>query len=210
MKEQTQKEKMDELIAVKREQGTINLRLKVSKIHEPGEKALFKKKQIKRYNDLLHSLHIQIRRKGENGTVAEQLYLKNKHREELKLYRLQQSILTIEGYIKIMQEKPKKGKKKVPLKELVKVIEETAKVGGFDPMKYDPPVLTVEDFVPPDPIEKIIELTPEEKKAIRRQQLEAQIAEAEAELEFICPHCDRIYATESSRKRHITMRHKEI
>ena len=39
---------------------------------------------------------------------------------------------------------------------------------------------TEEDFTPPDPIAEIIELTPEEKKAIKRQALEAQIAELEA------------------------------
>jgi len=182
------KEEILELVKEKREIGTENLKNKIKNLklsmNEPGDIKRFKEKQILYYKNEIHSLNIQIRRRGENMKIAAQLYNKNKIREELRIYKNQLGIETLEMYIKIYKEKPKK---KPPKKK----------------------------FVPPDPVTPILKkpepipLTPEEKKAIKRQALEAKIAEMEEEIEFKCPHCDRIYATEPSRKRHITMRHKE-
>ena len=191
------KEEIDKLVAEKRAIGSQNIRVKLSKMIDPVNRQVHIKKQVQYYKDTLHSLEIQMRHNQENATVAAQLYTKNKFREELKLYRLQLSKETIQGYIEIMEEKPKKVKKEKK----------------FVPPDPVAPILAEPEPIPEPIIEEPIPLTPEEKKAIRMQVLEAKIADLEPieeEEEFPCEVCGRIYATEPSRKRHITMRHKEI
>ena len=103
--------------------------------------------------------------------------------------------------IPIKIEKPKKKKKVIP-----------------EPPIQAPPEVV---YVAPPPKEETIlippELTLEEKKAIRRQALEAQIAELEPyhyEVDedgvdwWICNTCKKAYNSETVQKRHQTLKHK--
>lgn len=113
-----------------------------------------------------------------DGTITEE---ERKEMRELKMppVNWDQSSKTIG--------KPKaKPKAKPKKKQLPKRIPPAAPVFPEpEPVIVTP--IKIEVFTPPDPTEKvveeiveeIIELTKEEKKAIRRQQLEAQIAELE-------------------------------
>jgi len=97
-------------------------------------------------------------------------------KEEVKL---------VKEIIKKAGKKKKKEKKVIPPPKEMEIIEVPAdltkeQVEQIEEKIKEIPIKEAE-FVPPDPIEEIIELTPEEKKAIKRQQLEAQIAELEAE-----------------------------
>ena len=192
---------IDEQVAEKRKIGGVNLRQKLQdlRLHENDPVAIkrYKEKQINYYENEIHSLKIQIRRREENMGIARQLFEKNKHREELKLYKTQMAIETLEGYIAIYKEKPKKEKKKafIPPDPVVEAIPE---------LKIEEPA-----FIPPPPPEEI-SLTPEEKAAlIAEKEAQLKALEEEDEEECPCPHCNRVYSSVPILKRHITMRHKE-
>ena len=207
---------IDILVAEKRKNGIRSLKKKIDDLkfmNEPSDRARYRDKQIRYYENEIHSIHIQIRRKEENMKVAAQLYNKNKIREELKIYRHQLSLETLEMYIKLYKVKPKKVKKKKaviktpppkkpekpivipdPVEPILK--EEEPKPFGWTPK--------IEYIHSEPPTEEPIPQSPEERAA------EIRMEEIEAETEFPCPKCGRIYATDPARKRHITMRHKEV
>ncbi len=195
------KEEIDENLVLKRESGSKSIRLKLSKMLDPVIKQNHIKKQIQFYKNHLHEYKIEILRKKENTKIAEQLFLKNKFREELKLYCLEQAIETTKLYLTIMKEKPKK--QFVPPDPVKEILEEKV-----EPIP-EPPKKPLKEVI--ESLNKAVQsgaLEPITEKTI--EQIEEEIAEIEAITEFKCPHCDRIYATEKSRKRHITMRHKEV
>jgi len=189
---------IDNRVAIKRTLGAKNIREKIKNLrlhmNEPGDIKQFKADQIANYEAEIYSLGIQIRRREENMEIARKLFEKNRHREELKIYKAQQGIETLKGYIAIYKENPKKKKKKktfVPPDPIEEIIEETTILEPEFPV-----------------VEQAIPLT-EEERAILIAEKEAALKELEDEDEFECPHCHRIYATAPALKRHITMRHKE-
>jgi len=119
-------------------------------------------------------------------------------------------------------EKPKK-KKKIPKPE--PPIQEPPEVVYVPPEPPKEEVMEEEiektqllkDIVEIQKEDPIIELTPEEKIAIRRQTLKAKIAELEPyyhEVDedgidwWICNICKKAYNSETVQKRHQTLKHK--
>jgi len=205
---------IDEQVAEKRKIGGVNLRQKLQdlRLHENDPVAIkrYKEKQINYYENEIHSLKIQIRRREENMGIARQLFEKNKHREELKLYKTQMAIETLEGYIAIYKEKPKKEKKKkkafIPPDPVVEAIPELK----ITPEDLYAEIIAVNTTVEMGGLEEPIPLTPEEKAAlIAEKEAQLKALEEEDEEEFPCPHCNRVYSSVPILKRHITMRHKE-
>jgi len=195
------KTEIDMLVAEKRKLGIANLHRKFTDLkrtlNEPGDFKRFIETQIAGWEQQLRSNEYAIQRNEANAKIAAQLFNKNKQREELKVYRLQQSNDTMKLYIKIGKDalKPKQEKQKAK-------------------------------FIPPDPIAEILKAEPPEEFKEVAEEITAEItarailiAEKEAalkalededDIEFPCPHCGRIYSTEPTLKRHITMRHKEV
>lgn len=206
---------IDNRVAIKRTLGAKNIREKIKNLrlhmNEPGDIKQFKADQIANYEAEIYSLGIQIRRREENMEIARKLFEKNRHREELKIYKAQQGIETLKGYIAIYKENPKKKKKKKkfvppdPVEEIIKepepVIESPVLIAPLEEEAILEPEFPV--------VEQAIPLT-EEERAILIAEKEAALKELEDEDEFECPHCHRIYATAPALKRHITMRHKEV
>jgi hypothetical protein len=125
------------------------------------------KKMLAQYNQNKRDIEIQIKRSQDGMKVAEQLFLKNQHREEHKIREKQDTLEKVIVYISIMEDALKPAKKTLP--------------------KPKPKPK------PPEEPKKIIEEKP-------------PIIEEE---EYPCPICNKIYASEPSLKRHITMNHKE-
>jgi len=111
----------------------------------------------------------------------------------------------------IILEKPKKKILKPPIQAPPEVVYTPP-----EPPKMEKSQL-LKDIVEIQKEEPIIELTPEEKIAIRRQALEAKIAELEPyhhEVDedgidwWICNICKKAYNSETVQKRHQTLKHK--
>lgn len=190
--------------------------------------------QAEMINEQIHIRTIRIRECKEGMKEADRIHGLMRARELERLAEMNESHLADKRMVNLCMKYIKKGKKYDLKEPEAPVIEKTpepeiirkkhpsilpAIKSGTD-IHFDEPK---KEFIPPDPVKEIveepewvpppplkIELTLEEKKAIKQQQLEAKIAELEAEAEFPCPHCGKIYATEPARKRHITMRHKEV
>jgi len=120
------------------------------------------------------------------------------------------AIETLEGYIAIYKEKPKKEKKKkkafIPPDPVVEAIPELK----ITPEDLYAEIIAVNTTVEMGGLEEPIPLTPEEKAAlIAEKEVQLKALEEEDEEEFPCPHCNRVYSSVPILKRHITMRHKE-
>jgi len=200
------KTEIDMLVAEKRKLGIANLHRKFTDLkrtlNEPGDFKRFIETQIAGWEQQLRSNEYAIQRNEANAKIAAQLFNKNKQREELKVYRLQQSNDTMKLYIKIGKDalKPKQEKQK-------------AKFIPPDPVKaiLEEPPLKPLVYANEEPGDFPIPLTPEEKAIlIAEKEAALKALEDEDDIEFPCPHCGRIYSTEPTLKRHITMRHKEV
>ncbi len=122
-------------------------------------------------------------------------------------------------------EKPKKKKKKIPEPpiqeppEVVYTPPEPPKEEVMEKeMEKSQLLKEIVEIQKEEPIIEVpIELTPEEKIAIRRQALEAKIAELEPyhhevdedEIDWwVCNTCKKAYNSETVQKRHQTLKHK--
>jgi len=185
--------------------------------------------QAEMINEQIHVRTIRIRECKKGMEEADRIHALMRKKELERLEEMYGSHLSDKRMVNLCMKSINKGKK-YDLKEPEPVVEKVVEEVPIVRHKH-PTIIPKEEFIPPDPIEEIIAevpvdltkeqveqieekiedipLTPEEKTILIAEK-EAAIKALEDEAEFPCPHCERIYATESSRKRHITMRHKEV
>ena len=181
--------------------------------------------QAEMINEQIHIRTIRIRQCKKGMEEADRINALMKEKEIDRLEELYESHLKDKRMVNLCMKYIKKAPK-YDLKE-IPITPEPPKVEIPIERKKSPLILLKEKFIPPDPIDEIIKeppkkeppitaipeapyvappLTPEEKVAIRKIELQKEIDE----IEFPCSHCGKIYATEPALKRHITMRHKEV